>query len=73
MISMETAQQQAGSWQPIRAGSGSVSSNERDRVREGVYCRGGEGGVKVNVQRGVYFLVGLKTSAWSGDVVPDDG
>ena len=73
VISMETAQQQAGRRRPIQARSGSrVSSNGRWSWGGVGGCAGGLcGPVKVNAQGGVirsaHFLVGLRISAcWCG-------
>lgn len=64
VISMETAQQQAGSWQPIGACSGSVSRPIGEAEEGGV--QGVCGPVKVNAQGGVirttYFLVRMRIS-----------
>lgn len=62
MISMETAQQQAWSWQPIRVCFGTVSHPMRRAEEEGVQggvvgCQGEYSG------RCEHFLVGLRTSA----------
>jgi len=72
VISMETAQQQAGSWQPIRACSGSVSHPMGEAGEGDAECVCGP--VKVNGKGGVirstYFLVGLRNfnaTVWKRD------